>query len=596
MQMSDSTEVNQRRPSQPPPPPPKQPPIIAPIEEERSAGESGLAMKDMSPVTTPTDEDEVVKSSNPFEEEETITATTTPATPPIAERDLGPTEQANSAIAGPSSNPFGENAEEDDGVEGFVEEEEDRNSLEDSDGDEEDDDRESVLTLQTMGSAVDQEAKTNATARVASLRNIDSQRAKNALNEYESDHEFDGEDRDDMFTRRQSIAREPSFISPSSATFATDGSMISAKLPSTPTGGSSAKESPFSMNSYGIRVPKIKRGVVELQSQRMFRRWKKRYFHLERGSVIYFEPLHWYQEGEFDLAGLDIATELKPNDDLALTIRLQSPRYPDICFKCHSAESKLRWMKAFRIHIDYANQMKRVIRSRGRNGSLLVVDSAVTFERGDELIASELKESYQQQPQQAMSRKRGSTVTVAIVPAATITTDYTVATNDIAPSAVSPEQLQKAVNKFIEVMPIIKPVVDKEGVPLVHTGWLEKKGQWFPTIRRRFFLLFDGMLSYYRCEWDIHPYVQQVRQEQATGKASAQKKIRPPRALGKFAITNYQFRTDFEHGRVEITMYPSLASPSRRVLVVYCNDFMERDSWLRHFNAHAEYIKKGETL
>eukprot|EP01033_Poteriospumella_lacustris_P012919 gene12919-9240_t len=427
----------------------------------------------MSPVTTPTEEGDAIKCSNPFEEEETATATTAPTTPPTAERVLGPTEKADSVIPGPSSNPFDENVDENvdenNGVE--VLEEEDRNSLEDSDGDdgEEDDDRESVLTLQTMGTAVDQEVKTNATARITSLRNIDSQRAKNALNEYESDHEFDGEDRDDMFTRRQSITREPSFISPSSAVFATEGSAtISAKLPAmSPTG---AKESPFSMNSYGIRVPKIKRGVVELQSQRMFRRWKKRYFHLERGSVIYFEPLHWYQEGEFDLAGLDIATELKPNDELAL---------------------------------------------------------------------------------------------------------------------------HKAVNNFIQVMPIIKPVVDKEGVPLVHTGWLEKKGQWFPTIRRRFFLLFDGMLSYYRCEWDIHPYIQQIRQEQATGKASAQKKIRPPRALGKFAITNYQFRADFEHGRVEITLYPSLASPSRRVLVVYCNDFMERDSWLRHFHAHADYIKAG---
>eukprot|EP01033_Poteriospumella_lacustris_P014122 gene14122-10085_t len=551
----------------------------------------------MSPVTTPTEEGDAIKCSNPFEEEETATATTAPTTPPTAERVLGPTEKADSVIPGPSSNPFDENVDENvdenNGVEVLVEEEEDRNSLEDSDGDdgEEDDDRESVLTLQTMGTAVDQEVKTNATARITSLRNIDSQRAKNALNEYESDHEFDGEDRDDMFTRRQSITREPSFISPSSAVFATEGSAtISAKLPAmSPTG---AKESPFSMNSYGIRVPKIKRGVVELQSQRMFRRWKKRYFHLERGSVIYFEPLHWYQEGEFDLAGLDIATELKPNDELAVTIRLQSPRFPDICFKCHSAESKLRWMKAFRIHIDYANQMKRVIRSRGRNGSL-VVDSAVTFERGDELITAELKESYQQQPpqQQSQQRKRGSTVTVAMVRATSM--DYTVATNDIAPSAMSSEQLHKAVNNFIQVMPIIKPVVDKEGVPLVHTGWLEKKGQWFPTIRRRFFLLFDGMLSYYRCEWDIHPYIQQIRQEQATGKASAQKKIRPPRALGKFAITNYQFRADFEHGRVEITLYPSLASPSRRVLVVYCNDFMERDSWLRHFHAHADYIKAG---
>eukprot|EP01033_Poteriospumella_lacustris_P020860 gene20860-15373_t len=66
----------------------------------------------MSPVTTPTEEGDAVKSSNPFEEEETATATTAPTTPPTAERVLGPTEKADSVIPGPSSNPFDENVDE----------------------------------------------------------------------------------------------------------------------------------------------------------------------------------------------------------------------------------------------------------------------------------------------------------------------------------------------------------------------------------------------------------------------------------------------------------------------------------------------------
>lgn len=408
----------------------------------------------------------------------------------------------------------------------------------------------------TVGTIDEKQVKANATKKVHSMRrNIDSQRAKNALNQFESDGEYEEDNYDELFSRRSSLSA-PTFISPSTPL---DNPSKSIK-----------EKTSVTINNYGVRVPKIKRGVVELQSQRLFRSWKKRYFHLERGSVIFFEPLHWFQEGDFELTNLKIATELKPEDDVDVTIRLQSSKYPDICFKCHSPASKARWIKAFLLHIQYANEMKVILRNRAATGS----GSKKTQTRESLLTVMHTEQKAQ--------AKRSSTVTIALVPSPH--DDSTaIGSND----GVNPlDNMQK---QILEVIPVIKPVVDKDGFPTIHTGWLEKKGQWFPTIRRRFFLLFDGMLSYYRCEWDVEPYCQQARKEYNAELPGTEAKIVPPRALGKFIISNYHFDSDFQNGRVEITLYPTIASPSRRIMVVYCNDFMERDSWMRHFRAHADY-------
>jgi hypothetical protein len=456
-------------------------------------------------------------------------------------------------------------------VDDEVDAENENNSLQESDG-EEDHENETLeagaefLSAQENNS-INYPNVNNSGATKSVHRNIDSQRAKNTLNQYESDGEYETDNYDEMFSRRSSGLR-PSFISPSTPlAIASDGSLkVCDSTSQTARNGTPS----FSVNSYGMRVPKIKRGIIELQAPSMFRQWKKRYFHLERGSVIYFEPLHWFQEGEFDLAEMEIASELKPADDVEVTVRLQSAKFPDISFKCHSHASKLRWMRALQVHIQYAIQLKAAVKNRTRGGrsSTVVID--------DETQAS-----------QKVQPKRPSIVTISIVATAD---DSTQGSSD---SPMNSVKLQNASSQILEVMPIFKPVRDKNGIPTVHTGWLHKRGQWFPTIRHRFFMLFDGVLSYYKKEWDVMQYVHLVREEEKAGVPSAQKKFHPPRAKGKFAITHYEFRSDFEHGRVEITLFPGLASPSRRVLVVYCSDFMERDSWLRHFHAHAVYVKSA---
>jgi hypothetical protein len=137
---------------------------------------------------------------------------------------------------------------------------------------------------------------------------------------------------------------------------------------------------------------------------------------------------------------------------------------------------------------------------------------------------------------------------------------------------------------------------------VIVTGWLEKRGSFFPTIRKRFFVLYDGILSYYRTQWDAEGFylaqeeLQQQQQSSTPTTTPTTPTIRkttltkPPRALGKFPVTGYEYVTDTENGRIELLFQPGLSSISRRMLLVYCEDYMEREKWMRGISAHAAYI------
>ena len=104
-------------------------------------------------------------------------------------------------------------------------------------------------------------------------------------------------------------------------------------------------------------------------------------------------------------------------------------------------------------------------------------------------------------------------------------------------------------------------------------GWLHKKGQIFPTIRKRYFILQQGQLSYYKQDVsalmpndpidgmkindvDESPIVQ-LTEEQS-------KQL--PKALGKFSVFDYHLYSDSSDGRIELLLMPGEC----KLLVVVC--------------------------
>lgn len=333
-----------------------------------------------------------------------------------------------------------------------------------------------------------------------------------ALKDYESDGEYDDED--------ESSSSQP-FMPP-------------CPPPSTiPSPNMTSRPSASNLNNMSdvdivpLQAPRPKKGMMDRQSLGIFINWKTRYFHLEHGRIIYFEPVHWFQEGEYETAGMKIVAD-SAFGDAHNVIRLQSFKYPDTCFRCKTADSKRRWVLALLAHIKYANDLivqKKQIEQLNRSRSVSIF----------------------RQP--SVSRK-GSLAALA---------DAEVAVAAPSPVMVAPAPM-----------------------PSLCTGWIRKRGQFFPTIRRRFFVLQEGVISYYRVEWN-------PLEDNAI--STAVKAVKPPRALGKFPVTHYDLFSDSTEGRIELTLMPGIGSISRRRLVLYLEDYMERDKWARAINAHAAYIK-----
>ncbi len=102
---------------------------------------------------------------------------------------------------------------------------------------------------------------------------------------------------------------------------------------------------------------------------------------------------------------------------------------------------------------------------------------------------------------------------------------------------------------------------------MVH-GWLYKKGQLFPTIRRRYFILQEGMISYYKQDLrdllPTHPIdgmnfpTTDTRKHVDAIKPTEEQQRQIPRPLGKFSVYDYQLYSDSSDGRIELLLMPGM--------------------------------------
>jgi hypothetical protein len=105
-----------------------------------------------------------------------------------------------------------------------------------------------------------------------------------------------------------------------------------------------------------IPPPPIKKGMLDKISSGIIKNWRTRYFHLEDGICTYFEPVHWYLKGEYDLFGMEFYEE--PSDSQKGPILRLKGSYR-MALRCKDEKSKIKWKEALTQHIEYANKKGR---------------------------------------------------------------------------------------------------------------------------------------------------------------------------------------------------------------------------------------------
>jgi len=105
-----------------------------------------------------------------------------------------------------------------------------------------------------------------------------------------------------------------------------------------------------------LLVPRSRKGLMEKLASGVVKNWKSRYFQLDKGTLVYYEPSSWYVKGQYDLVGLIFAHNF-PGDTPEM-IRLQLDGRPDIVLKAKDIESKNKWRHSLAEHIRYATTIK----------------------------------------------------------------------------------------------------------------------------------------------------------------------------------------------------------------------------------------------
>jgi hypothetical protein len=90
-------------------------------------------------------------------------------------------------------------------------------------------------------------------------------------------------------------------------------------------------------------------------------------------------------------------------------------------------------------------------------------------------------------------------------------------------------------------------------------GWLRKKGQLFPSIKRRFFILEAGVISYYKKDVveqlkEQHHSADQQNSDSCLSSSRGNRRI--PKPLGKFPILDYEIYNDVVSGNIELFLNP----------------------------------------
>jgi hypothetical protein len=87
-------------------------------------------------------------------------------------------------------------------------------------------------------------------------------------------------------------------------------------------------------------------------------------------------------------------------------------------------------------------------------------------------------------------------------------------------------------------------------------------GQMIPSIKKRFFVLERGMLSYYKEDIVEKNKEDQLKEEASppndtrTRRRSSTSKRRIPKPLGKFCIYDYTIYSDIRGGKIELLLVP----------------------------------------
>jgi len=264
-------------------------------------------------------------------------------------------------------------------------------------------------------------------------------------------------------------------------------------------------------NAGEITIPKSRKGLLDKLASGIVKNWKTRYFQLDKGTLVYYEPTQWYVKGQYNLVGLVFAHNYPA--DTPETIRLQVDGKPDIVLRAKDLTTRTKWRQSLAEHIRYATSIKEreFMNAQTSPGAHLSIPT----------------------PSSRPVVTRSTTVTA----------------------------------------------------PPICKGWLWKKGQIMPTIKKRFFILDEGNIYYYAS--DISSLLEVVPDGEIGEGIRDHSCL--PKPLGMMSITQYQVYTDTSQGRIELILTPGAKSNGTRKLSLFCEDYTQRDIWVRALTSHSAY-------
>lgn len=125
-------------------------------------------------------------------------------------------------------------------------------------------------------------------------------------------------------------------------------------------------------------------------------------------------------------------------------------------------------------------------------------------------------------------------------------------------------------------------------IPSIGKGWLLKKGQIIPTIKKRFFLVENGNIYYYSS--DISDKIEQAKDPNFVPPQSKNKyDTKYGRCLGFFNLKDFSLYSNYSTNTIELILIPGEQSVVKRRLTLYCEDYMERDYWVKSINTHISF-------
>lgn len=218
-----------------------------------------------------------------------------------------------------------------------------------------------------------------------------------------------------------------------------------------------------------IKEPNTIKGFLMKEGHEV-KNWKKRYFVMELGVMKYYvSPLHHYPygeelKGELNLAGYEVAVV---NRQGRIHLKHASGHFKEMMLECGEVQLVTVWLQALDEHIAYAN-------ARAPPTSTLTSSGRVSTVRGS--------------PGPHAADTSGSTAaTAASLPSLDVSSGPPQASSDSPTSHHSPD-------------PSRRTSFTRNGgapVPPRRAGWATKEGHVVKSMRRRYFVLDHGILSYY---------------------------------------------------------------------------------------------------